>query len=180
MKYYKYLFCVIASLTLSSCFNDDLSLSPPHHYQVSGLDDHQDVKNYLDDYLKNYTPKDITAEDEGEVRRREEYQERYLKAQLVKALQAKGYYDAKISYQDGDAQNTGTYIVDAGAPYIIAEIKTVPEKYRDFLADLAVKTEQVIEADKVLKAQAQLYQNVQKDKCYFQSDIAHEVILDHD
>ncbi|HPF78414.1 MAG TPA: autotransporter assembly complex family protein, partial [Alphaproteobacteria bacterium] len=39
---------------------------------------------------------------------------------------------------------------------------------------------QVIEADKVLKAQAQLYQNIQKNKCYFQSDIAHEVILDHD
>lgn len=173
-------FYIAMLLALSACVTDDLSLEPAHTYTISGLDGDADAQDYLQNYLKDYTPKTLESEDAEELKRYEDYQERVLKSQLIKALNAKGYYDAQISYQDNETPNSGDYAIETGAAYTISTLKITPPVYEPFIQQLSIQTGQIIEADRVLIAQEKLFNKIKKDKCYYKSEIAHQVVLDKD
>lgn len=165
-------------MMLSGCITDTLQLSAPHHYKVAGVDNNKAVKEYLETYLKTYSPKETTSVDADEIRRHRDYQERYLKAQLVKAANSQGYYDAQISYQDDDVENSGVYTLNLGTGYTISNITITPEEFSDALTDIKIQKGQILVAADVLKSQQTIYNKIQKNKCYYQIDISHQAVLD--
>ena len=98
IKTKQYLYLTVTLLALSACVTDKLILKPTHSYTFSGIDSNDEVREEIKSYLKDYSPKEKTSKDIDEARRLEDYQERYLKAQLIKVLNSEGYYDAKIQY----------------------------------------------------------------------------------
>lgn len=169
-------------LALGGCIS---VFSQQSNYVITGLDEEQDnTKEFLQSILEDRLAKDIDAdEDTLEFERYETAREEKIAIDLVTALKARGYYEAEIAYQDDEsAPLTGTYIVQSGARYMIASIDVVPEQFEvqfeEQLNSDMLKKGAPLNAIAVLQAQSDLIVNIQKDQCYFSSDVEHSVLLD--
>lgn len=165
-------------LVLTGCLDDELPLLDQNDYKISGLSEEKETESYiqgiLDDRLSQKT--DSNPEDKARV---EIVREEDIKADLLKGMKAKGYYDAEIDYADDAAKpKTGTYDIASGKQYRISSIHIEPAAYETYLSGLEIKAGDPLDAEAVLKAQAALYVNAQKDKCHFGFDVTHGVRLD--
>lgn len=171
---------LLGSLALSGCLEQLNPFSQHPNYQIEGIENDKDIKGYLDKILKERVSEDIDYDEESaEFERAETAREELITADLVKAMKAKGYYDAEVTYEDDAAQPLkGSYTVKAGSVYTIETITITPESAAENFDSDLLQAGQNLEAEAVLEAQSKLYQSIQKDECYFSLDVSHRVLLD--
>lgn len=172
-----------ASLLLGGCALTDMFKSVKTDYKINAQTKDAATAEYLqsileerlDEKTKTYSDED-TDEDKA---RQENYIEQTVRADLLKALYAKGYYDAKILFKDGAAPLSGEYDIHYGPQFSIADIEIQPATYTPNFNNALIRDGMVLDAEKVLAAQGALYNAIQKDRCYFSLDVKNEVYLDH-
>lgn len=167
---------------VSACSLTDILTGVDTNYAIEGESDDLETKTYLqnilDERLREKT-KDL-AED-GDIRaRQEDYAEQTIRADLLKALRAKGYYNARVRYRDGKEPFTGIYELRYGPQFSIASIDVLPEAYKAYLPEDGVSAGQSLDAVQVLEAQAGLQDALQTGHCYYSLDVGNEVVLDRE
>ncbi len=167
---------------MGACSLTDILTGVETHYQITDNSDDQETKNYLNSILdERLTERTKTLSDEAEERsRQEDYIEQTIRADLLKALRAKGYYRARVQYEDGSAPLSGNYNITYGPQYTIASLDVIPGLYDSLLNRDKIHPGDVLDAQAVLTAQGELYNKIQKDRCYFSLSVENEVYLDRD
>lgn len=168
-----------ALLGLSGCVPDNLQTT---HYEINGADRMPEVKQYLEKILDERVAENLDYEaDSEEFKRMETLREQTIVNDLTRAMKAKGYYDASVVYDDNEDKSlTGTYSVQPGSLYIVSDISVEPELVEKVFDYELMNVGYPLKASDVLAAQQQLYESVQKDKCYFSLHVGHSVVLDRD
>lgn len=166
---------------VAGCFGFGLT-SEKTHYSVSGGGGDDDLYSYLDKILDDRLEEELEQSgDAGVDARRETYREQMIRVDLVKALQAKGYYDGKVEYEDDPEKPfTGEYRIEPGVAYTIKDIRIEPEEFAELFHSDLVTTGTILNAEDVLAAQRNLSRDIQKDHCYFALNVKNAVILDRD
>lgn len=169
-----------AVFALSGCFSeDDIPLLDTSDYKISGLSEDKEAEAYVQGILDDrVSQKQEPSETDEERARREVMRETDIEADLIKGMKARGYYDADIEYADNaEMKKTGMYNIQPGKLYHLSSVTIEPAEFEPYLAALELKAGDPLDAEQVLKAQAQLYVNAQKDKCHFGFDVTHGVRL---
>jgi translocation and assembly module TamA len=168
-----------ALLTLSGCGLSEMVFGKKTDYRLEGEIEDPALNDYLDAVLKDEVEARTTdlSENPAVLKRQEEYLEKLVETSLLKGLRAKGYYDAAVAYRDGEEEFSGAYAISPGPLYTIADLRAVPDA---FTVNLPVNTPEpgeALDAVNILRAQGELYKNVQQDRCYFSMDVRNEVML---
>jgi len=177
----KFISVLCAVLVLSGCFGeDDIPLLDTSDYKISGLSEDKETEAYVQGILDDRLSQRQDPIDEEDKARQESIREANIEGDLLKGMKARGYYDAEIEYADNaEEKKTGTYNIQSGSLYHLSSVKIEPAEFEPYLAGLDLKAGDPIDAENVLKAQAQLYVDAQKDKCHFGFDVTHGVRLDN-
>ncbi len=132
--------------------------------KVTGLENHTDLAQYIDqNVLIQYQKKS-----DQPIRFTK------VKADLEKALNAKGYYRPRITYRREDEEDH--LKIKPGPVYKINKINiTGYEKSNS----IVLKSGNILDAETVLDAQNQLYKKISKEHCFYHLFVSHEVLLDH-
>lgn len=150
------------------------------NYRIEGIQDNTSLQSYLKAILEDRLQNEI-EEDEGDpdFARAESFREQEIAGDLMSALEARGYYDARVRYQDEEEKVfSGTYKIRPGAQYSVSSLTIKPERFEAAFDKSLIDEGAPLEADHVLQAQNALYEAVQQDKCYFSMDVTHQVVLD--
>lgn len=153
-------------------------------YALRGTDSDEDTASYLqtilDERIVEKTKNLADENDDPDLRARQEnYIEQTIRADLLKALHARGYYAAEISFAGADKPLSGAYNIKYGPQYTISGLDVVPDWYRDALSPGAPKTGDILNAEKILVAQTVLQNEIGRDHCYFNLSVTNRVRLDH-
>lgn len=97
-----------------------------------------------------------------------------VKADIEKALKAKGYYDPKVIYREDEGHK---FEVKTGSIYIIE--KTEVKGIEDISAP-SLHQDDILEAETVLKAQKDLFNQISNDRCFYNLSVKHEIILNRE
>lgn len=174
--------CVLVlSLPLSGCLGMDwLFGGEVTNYRLEMDHDDADVQSYLDGILKDRLEKPLeNGDDPDELQRRETYREQTIRRDLIKALRAKGYYDARVRFiDDPEQQMAGTYRVRAGDLYHISSVGFSAKGLDEYFAGVELNEGDPLDAQNVLDQQAALYKALDADHCYFDLKVNHAVKLD--
>jgi len=183
------MFCRFAILMtgcamLGGCTLGNLLGGIKTHYVLQGSESDEETTEYLktilDERIAEKTKTLVDDKEDVELRSRQEnYLEQTLRADLLKALHARGYYAATIDFADGREPLSGEYIITYGPHYRISNLDIVPEWYQDAIAADTPRAGDVLDAEKVLLAQGALHQNIGRDRCYFNLSVTNRVRLDH-
>lgn len=169
-----------AALMLSGCSLTAILKSADTHYTLTPLESDSETTAYAQKILDERIAARIKTltDDASDRAAQEEYMEQTLRADLLKALYAKGYYAAEIIYEDGARPLSGTYNITYGPAFSIGKVQVLPETYLPHLnmADLLPGTR--LDAATVLNAQGQLYDSLRKDHCYFSLKAGNQTYLD--
>lgn len=176
----KCLLTFLCILPLGACSLTEMITGVRTDYSVTRKDDDKASSDYLEKVLDERLKEKVkTLSDDKETRpREEEYIEESVKADLLKALYAKGYYSARIHFKKGGEDLSGKYEIDYGPQFQIGSIVLDPDEYIKNLDNQNIKAGMVLDAEAVLAAQNNLSKNIQKDKCYFTLDVKNQVYLD--
>ncbi len=151
-------------------------------YTMHGLESDQETQAYLQSILEerqDEKTKTFADDEDPALRaRQEEYLEQTVRADLLKALHAKGYYSAEIKFIDGQKSLNGRYDITYGPQYTISGLSVAPELYLESLPRGAPSTGDILDAGKILVSQAELQRNIGKDRCYFFLSVNNRVKLD--
>lgn len=168
---------------MSGCSLGDIVRGVETDYSLHGTESDKNTADYLQTILdERVAEKTKTLADEDEDAALRDRQEIYiaqtLREDLVKALNARGYYAAKVEYEDGKKPLSGRYTVDYGPHYTISSIKVVPDTYEASMPPDAPVAGDILDAARVLQAQADLQNNIGKNRCYFDLSVNNRVKLD--
>lgn len=176
--------CVLVlSLPLSGCLGMDwLFGGEVTHYRIEMDQTDPDIQKYLDDLLKDRLEKPIDDENgPEEFERRKAYREQTIRRDLVKGLNAKGYYDARVRFiDDPDQPMAGTYRVRTGDIYRLNNIELSAKGFDQYAEKIELAQGDVLDAQTVLNEQAALYKSLDQDHCYFDLKVNHAVTLNQD
>jgi len=173
MSIFRCFFAVLACVALSSCVADRLKFwdsAPSKTYEISGLEDKEDTK----DYIRTIIDKGFAepSEDDEDLA----YIQEAVRLDVLKAMRAKGYYEADVSYTEGT--EAGSFAIEPGPLTTISDVSILPKHYEEEFSDVSVASGDALEATKVLIAQAELLKKLRKDSCAYDIDVGHSVILD--
>lgn len=172
---------IIASLLPGGCSLGDILTGVKTDYTVTANETDPKTSNYLQKILDERIAEKVKAfsdDDDPELQSRQEsYAEQTIRADLLKAAQAKGYYNARVVFDDAQAPLTGTYRVEYGPQFKINQVGITPDSYEIHLDATLLAAGNVLDAEKVLAAQSVLYRGIQKDRCYFSLSVKNEVEL---
>lgn len=156
--------------------------------EISGLDDNEDLKNYVQNAVLN---KYEQIEKDGK-----ELRGAAIRDDLEKALKAKGYYDPVITFketreQEEDPQKSEAdaqaeeapdgapasfaFHVRAGTQYTIEAIRI---SGIEGMKAGSLKEEDILDAENVLGEQRTLVNKVAEEECFYNLGIRHEVMRD--
>lgn len=175
---YRHLILILTCSLLVGCIAEDIVLKTSTDYTLMGVSDTPEVEQYLNTILKEQIiapPDDIKSEDA--LKRFEAYRERLIAGTLTKALHSKGYYDGAVIYKDSPEENKGAYQIEAGSAYTISAVSIKPTEFQKHLSALTIKDNDILVAAPVLKSQTEFYEAIQKDECYFNLEMSHQVVL---
>jgi translocation and assembly module TamA len=152
------------------------------NYSLQGVESDEDTAAYLRTILEERTEeqsKTLRKDDEQELRdRQEEYISQTIRADLIKALHARGYYAADVTFIEGVEDLSGEYKITYGPQFVISVLDVVPNDYAQHLPpDIPVKGD-ILDAVTILAAQRALEDNIGKDKCFFDLSVDNRVRLD--
>lgn len=173
---------LLASLLLAGCSLGNILRGVETDYKLQGTESDKETDAYLhtilDERLTEKT-QTLSKDDDAELRKRQEnYIEQTIRADLLKALQARGYYASTVTFTKGDKSLTGRYNIEYGAQYAISSLDVVPDWYRSALAENTPKSGDTLNAEKILDAQTALQNNIGRDRCYFDLSVENRVRLD--
>ncbi|MGH1375491.1 MAG: autotransporter assembly complex protein TamA [Alphaproteobacteria bacterium] len=177
MKNNRVLLLLCALMVQASCVADNIAFwkdrPDPKHYKVVGLEGDDATKSYVDKVIgQRLIPDDI--EDGVDLL----YREEAVSRDVLKALWAKGYYQANVHYEDG--ADEGTYQIKSGEPTRIEKITVSPKSFRPIITSKDVQAGDVLDAIKILGEQKKILQELQEKSCAFDLDISHKVLLNPD
>lgn len=168
-------------IMLSACSLGDILTGVETQYQVQGKTDDAETSAYLqtilDERVREKTGTLTDEEDADLTARRENYIEQTIRADLLKALAAKGYYNARVSFEEGEDPLSGTYKIEYGPQYKVATLDVLPNVYKVNFPD-AVSPGDILDAQRVLETQNTLYDTIQKNHCYYRLNVTNQVYLD--
>lgn len=169
-----------ASIALAGCWQSISPFSQRTDYTIDyQKKNDKTFTSYMDGILKDRLKHKIVEEEGTEdFTRAENYRESSIRTDLLNAAKALGYYDAFVSYTDGNAPLSGTYSVNSGPAYKITNISVEKTGLSDDINIKDIKVGDALIAHKVLAAQNSINRQIQKNGCYFETDIRHSVILD--
>ena len=130
------IFIVFVSTTgLTGCLRNVVPFMQHADYQIKGVENDKDTQEYLNKILQERVAENIDyEEDSPDFDRAETAREQLIAADLLKALKAKGYYDAKVDYMDDKEKSlTGQYEITPGEIYSLSSITIAPEGFHKFL-----------------------------------------------
>jgi len=171
--------CVL--VLLGGCFNlPFFDRAPPVYYDIAGLEHEHDeaLRDYLEQIIEDQFATPIEAETAEEQQRQQSYRERLLISDLQRGLRARGYYDAEVEFTGAPEPFTGTFTVQKGTLYTIEQLVITPAEYELKAVALGVGAGDALMAEAVLSAQQELYDQIQRDRCFFDLDVHHVVVLD--
>lgn len=177
----KRLLLCFATLSCGGCsLTDILKGGVDTEYSLTRNAQDEATSDYLDSILEERIAEKIkTLSDEPETReRQEEYIEQSMSGDLLKALHAKGYYAARVTFSDAPPPFSGTYDIEYGPQFIISDITVTPADYLPHLNEELLQPQMPLDAETVLTAQSVLARNIEKGRCYFSLDVRNEVYLD--
>lgn len=173
MRVFHCLSIVMCCTLLSGCVADRLNFWSDDdlhkRYEVTGLDDGDPVQSYITSVVTNGLSDAPTNQDDVD------YAQEAVRLDVLKAMRSKGYYDAAVTYQEGDV---GLYNVVAGDMTRIKSIKVTPRSYSKYLKNLSVSVDDPLSASVVLGAQSALHKELQVENCAFALEVGHKVLLD--
>lgn len=165
---------------LSGCALTDIFKSVKTDYSLNRNEEDSPSSDYLQSILEERLrekTKTLANDDREELSRQEDYIEQTIRADLEKALRAKGYYESRVLYEDGDQPFQGQYVIQYGPKYSISSIKAEPDNFMQALEDVSLLQGTALDAESVLKAQGNLYDRIQKGHCYFNLTVENQVYL---
>lgn len=170
-------FCL---LPLGACSLMDIFTGVKTDYRLTHNKNDEASSDYLQTVLDERLQDKLKtlSKDKNNRAREEDYIEESIRADLLKALHAKGYYNAKIKFVKGTQPLSGKYEIEYGPQFRISSIHVSPKEYFQNLDQKHAKTGMILDAESVLMQQDTLYQKIQKDRCYFSLDVKNEVYLD--
>lgn len=176
----KTVFTFLCLLPLGACSLTDILTGVKTDYSLTRKEDDKESSDYLEKVLDERLKEKVkTLSKEKDNRAREEqYIEETIRADLIKALHAKGYYNARVKFNEGKEELSGKYTIEYGPQFQISSVRLSPAEYARSLDDKNIQAGMVLDAENVLSAQDRLNQNIQKDRCYFTLDVKNEVTLD--
>ena len=187
MKKISFICITLACLMLSSCVADRLKFwkkdttMVPIPFQITGFNEEQ---NEVADYVTAAISKEFVIEalPEGEVldSHLALYHARGIENNILKALYAKGYYDAALDItvgDDKDGKPEAVFNIKPGERTNITAVSIIPARYLNILKEIDLKTGDALEAQSVLTAQATLYKSLQEQSCAYDLDVTHQVVL---
>ncbi len=165
---------------LSSCMADRLAFwqkdALHKKYTVTGIDDNPDVREYvtsvLDDRFANFK---VEEGDEASL----EYHEEIVRRDLIKAMHAKGFYDASVIFNEGEEAGAA-YDILAGSQATIEKITITPNTYKADLEKIGLNAGTPLIASDVLYAQKMMRKNLQNQSCAFDLSVSHRAFLNKD
>ena len=171
-------FC--AAICMLPACSLDWPFSQKEHYTITGASEDADLDNYLGIILKDRLETKIEeTKDEALNERRETYREQQIKTDLVRAMEAKGYYDGKVKYSDNTGEKfTGEYQVEPGVKYTISSVKVSPNSFSQHLRGRHIQPGSTLDALNVLTEQKKIQDRIAKGRCYFSLKVDNAVILD--
>ncbi|PCK00422.1 MAG: hypothetical protein COA45_01190 [Zetaproteobacteria bacterium] len=174
MRVFHCLSIVFCCSILSGCVADRLNFWSDDvihkRYEVTGIEDDSAEKTYIDSIVENgfsdvsENPDDI------------DYAQGAVRLNILKAMRSKGYYDASVTYHDGDTM--GVYNVAAGEVTRIKTLAITPKSYEGYLEELSISVNDPLSAAVVLQAQSALHKNLQAENCAFALKVGHKALLD--
>ena len=184
------IYLALASLLLSSCVADRLKFWEEDLatisilFQLKGFSEEQtEVADYVTASIKKELVIEPLPEGEKLDSRLVLYQARGIESDVLKALYAKGYYNAALNISAEDDEKgkpRALFNVTPGEPTTITAVSIIPARYLNSLEEIDLRTGDSLEAEHVLKAQAILYKSLQEQSCAYDLDVTHQVILDVD
>jgi len=176
---------VIACSLLCGCSLKTMLLGVKTDYALQGAESDKETATYLQTIMEERTAqKTATLADEKkdpDLRaRQEKYIEQTVRADLLKALHAKGYYEADVGFEDGATPLSGRYTIAYGPQYRISGIDVLPPLYSDRMPPDAPRAGDILDAERVLAAQSVLRNNIGKGHCYYTLSVDNRVRLDKD
>ena len=174
------IFAFLSAVPLGACSLTDILTGPETHYTLTRNEADEESSDYLQKVLEERLEEKVkTLSKEPDVRaRQEEYIEETTRVDLLKALNAKGYYDADVKLIQGNEPLSGEYAIAYGPQFEISSIGISPAEFEKNLNARRLHAGMALDAEKVLTAQERLSRNIQKDRCYFTLDVKNEVYLD--
>ncbi len=169
-----------AAILLAGCWKSISPFSQHPDYTIEYQDnDKPSFKTYMEVILADRLKTDIDEQEGSEdFTRAENYRESSIRSDLFNAAKSLGYYDALVSYDDGNVPLTGKYKIDSGAAYKITNISIKANGLEEGITIDMIKIGEPLIAHKVIAAQNSIYNNIQKNSCYFNTDVKHGIILD--
>lgn len=147
-------------------------------YEVAGLDHDAPTKEFVQSVLRAAALPKIETDDADERAAALAYQERLLEDAVARALRARGYYAAAISYTDAPDGKSGTYTINAGQQVRISGVTVKPARFSKYLDGQSVKTGDALIADDVLRTQTRMFYALDQGSCALHMDVRHKVLLD--
>lgn len=143
---------------------------------VQGLDAYPALKSYIDKKVIEPFKKDRKKDEKAAKKEKTgSLPPPRLQQKLKSAAQAKGFYDAEVSEAINENE-IYTYDVDTGNVYTITNIRF--ENYEEIPLDLFVGN--VLDAERVLKAQRTITNTIAEERCYYNLAVKHTIILDRE
>ncbi len=179
-----YFMIMLCPFILGGCIGSILPFgSDDAFYGIEGLEEDQaETHTYLEQIIKDRLQTKEVYDDleDDEEYGYDVYYEELIRADLIKALKAKGYYSARVIFEDNDqdADSNGIYRVETGGVYSISSISVTPNNHGGLREDIALRAGDLLTAENVLKSQQTIIDTIKKEGCYFTISVEHSVILD--
>lgn len=176
-----YALLLVGTLGTGGCTLTDMFKGIQTSYALTGKTEDKKTQDYLQTVLEERVQEKtqgLSGDDDADLRTRQaQYIEQTIKADLLKALHAKGYYNGDVMFSKGDTALSGNYQIKYGPKFTIDSFSTVPALYQSYLRKGAPQPGHPLDAQDVLAAQAALYNNIQKGRCYYDLRVNNQVFL---
>lgn len=169
---------------MTGCSFDGLLGGDRTNYTLQGAEGDPETAAYLQTILDERIAEKVQTladedDEDAELRARQEsYMEETVRADLLKALQGRGYYGAQVGFTEGAEPLSGQYDIHSGPQYTIASLQVTPDRYVTALGPDTPVAGDALDAEKLLAAQASLQANIGRDRCYFDLSVENRVRLD--
>lgn len=175
-------FLVAAATLPAACSLGEALKGVETDYALHAADGDDESRAYLQKILDERLADKLRAfadDDDPDLRARQEnYIEHTIRADLLKGLYARGYYDGAVAFQDGATPLAGRFDITYGPQYTIDSLDVVPNDYANALTPDTPMPGAALDAESVLRAQMGLRDNMGKDRCYFDLSVNNRVRLD--
>lgn len=195
LRFFSCAACLSSSLFLGGCLNNVFGPEKPLYSLSFNSPEESPEQKQVEDYLNSIllnrvnTAPDIDP-DTPDAPEQRAYLRGNITLALQKAMQAKGYYDAQVSYRplvditdinarhanSRPSRDQGEFQISSGPLYTISGVEIIPAAFSGRLNAPDIAAGKPLDAATILRAQKDLYEAIQKDHCYYRLSVTHEAL----